>query len=635
MHNCAKAFATSLTFILLFGCATKAPRQKLASNQYQTMMTIGSRALSRGDGQTAIRSFSTARRDATTSKQRFNANQQLAKAYTQQGKYQLALSAYQDALEANPKDSTARLAQAAIYEKVGQPDNAIHGLAGVLKQDSQNWQALGDLGALLDKGGMHKQAQFCYQRGLTIHSTQMTTNNYAVSLMLSGRFDQAVTQFKQALAKNSESHIQENLKLARDLQTQISRGQTSKVNAIKIANARFNMPKYTLRTQSRAQSVVNQYCNPFTMAFNVDNKLSQKIKKHLKTQTPSKTKIQLAEAQTNTLTDAPSNFVAKRQKIDDFDRAFYDAVDTQQIKTTQNTNYQPKQEVKIVSDADMEKFLSAEPKAPKTAAKSATTRPVQKKAPAQKNVRIQPHQKRVSIKPPQVIITPIVATPVAHKTTRTVASTKPASATVAHSTRPTTKANTTEKTLAYSAKKATKVKSSAHTKKSSLGRLFGFKEQTTKPKLNTAKLNTATKTTKPDVAKVKPSIKTLARKTQTTTTKPKVQVASKRHTQKSTRIFTSDEQSLLKSKPKNYTLVLVAKSDKSQLERIISENPPLDGLKIYASQGKKATMYFLSYGNYDNADEANSALFDLPIEWQRWVPNVKTYGHVQKRIRQS
>jgi Flp pilus assembly protein TadD len=173
-----------------------------------------------------------------------------ADATREAGRYAEALQIYQRLLLTTPSFAGARYGAAECFLALGQPDNALAGFDGLVANgefharalqgkglaqfalgqreaagqslhdatasDTTLWRAWNGLGDLADQERQPKMAGGLYAKALALHpNSAMIINNIGYSLLDSGNYPEAISEFRKALAIEPDNvTVQTNLRLA-------------------------------------------------------------------------------------------------------------------------------------------------------------------------------------------------------------------------------------------------------------------------------------------------------------------------------------------------------------------------------------------------------------------------------------
>jgi SPOR domain len=119
--------------------------------------------------------------------------------------------------------------------------------------------------------------------------------------------------------------------------------------------------------------------------------------------------------------------------------------------------------------------------------------------------------------------------------------------------------------------------------------------------------------------------------------KPKVvkqaRRAAPRQRQRATARYTSDEQTLLRSSGRMYTIQLMGNDSLKDIQRFIKANNLQGTALFYKTMVNHKPWYVLTYGEYPSEHAALSVINELPISLQRWSPFVKSFGEVRTELK--
>ncbi|MBC6497989.1 MAG: tetratricopeptide repeat protein [Alphaproteobacteria bacterium GM7ARS4] len=110
----------------------------------------------------------------------------------------------------------AHFGMAKAYLALNRPDDAIVHYAHILENLPDHPEAYNGLGVAYDSKGLHEEAQLAYRKGLARAPADISlANNLGVSLMLSGRFDEAIATLKElSFDHKATPKIRQNLAFA-------------------------------------------------------------------------------------------------------------------------------------------------------------------------------------------------------------------------------------------------------------------------------------------------------------------------------------------------------------------------------------------------------------------------------------
>lgn len=199
----ATLLAAALCCVSLGGCQTMrsllSPAEAGAggAENAATLTRLGDHTLTQGDLATAIALYQRANAAAPDQPEPLI---KLGSALYQIGNYEQSAGAYRSAVEKAPNNAQAQRGYGNALIALGRPAAAMPYLqrAVTLEPSAANRNSLG---VVLDMMGRHAEAQAGYLAGITADPNDLDlASNYALSLALSGRLDEAVGRAREAAA---------------------------------------------------------------------------------------------------------------------------------------------------------------------------------------------------------------------------------------------------------------------------------------------------------------------------------------------------------------------------------------------------------------------------------------------------